>query len=99
MMLIVNGEPPTVDAHVSASVGFRAFLAAALVKAPQQRPSARVLLLAPFVSGATVDSLRELVESQACGADRRGSAQPPTPTASTALSRNAPASIEKTILL
>ena len=81
MMLIVNGAPPCVDSHVEASDAFRAFLAAALVKEPADRPSARTLLDDPFLRDASIDSLREAIASHLSSykAQRDSPAGPSTP--------------------
>mmetsp|Transcript_22048 Transcript_22048/g.70400 ORF Transcript_22048/g.70400 Transcript_22048/m.70400 type:complete len:761 (+) Transcript_22048:947-3229(+) len=81
MMLIVNGAPPCVDSHVEASDAFRAFLAAALVKEPADRPSARTLLDDPFLRDASIDSLREVIASHLSSykAQRDSPAGPSTP--------------------
>ena len=63
-MLIVNGEPATLEPSTVASPAFHDFLRVALIKDPATRPSAAQLLEHPWITGATRPALAALVAEQ-----------------------------------
>lgn len=64
MMLIVNGDPATLEAETAATPAFHDFLRVALVKDPATRPSAAQLLEHEWITSATRPALAELVAEQ-----------------------------------
>jgi serine/threonine-protein kinase 10 len=63
MMLIVNGEPATLEPETAASPAFHDFLRVALIKDPATRPTAAQLLKHAWITGAR-PALAELVAEQ-----------------------------------
>ena len=64
MMLIVNGEPATLEPGTAASPAFHDFLRVALIKDPATRPTAAQLLEHEWITSATRPALAELVAEQ-----------------------------------
>ena len=64
MMLIVNGDPATLDPATAAPPAFHSFLKAALIKDPAERPSAAELLAHEWIQTATREPLALLVREQ-----------------------------------
>ena len=64
MMLIVNGDPATLDPATPATPEFHDFLRTALVKDPAERPSAAQLLQHDWIRGARHEPLAALVAAQ-----------------------------------
>ena len=64
MMLIVNGDPATLDPATPATPEFHDFLRTALVKDPAERPSAAQLLQHDWIRGARREPLAALVAAQ-----------------------------------
>ena len=64
MMLIVNGEPATLDPSTPATPEFHDFLRTALVKDPAKRPSAAELLQHDWIRSARREPLAALVATQ-----------------------------------
>ena len=63
-MLIVNGDPATLEPKTQATPAFHDFLHVALVKDPATRPSAAQLLEHEWVASAVRAPLAELVAEQ-----------------------------------
>ena len=63
-MLIVNGEPATLEPETAASPAFHDFLRVALIKEPATRPTAAQLLEHEWIKNANHTSLFALVKEQ-----------------------------------